>query len=64
MQGIQILREYNAQAPKKTKNIGAQIIIVILVGIVGLCVYKFAYVPIRISSLNKQIANLQADLAL
>ena len=64
MQGVQIIRDYNAQAPKKTKNIALQIGIVVGVGLLLVLIYIFVVTPIRRSSLEKQIANLQADLAL
>jgi len=63
MQAVQVLRDYQAQAPKKTKTVLSQILVVVIVGIVLVCLYKFAYIPLRKSSVMKEIANLQADLA-
>jgi hypothetical protein len=62
MQAVQVLRDYNAQAPKKTKTVVSQIVAVVIIGVVLVCIYKFAYIPIRKSSVMKEIANLQADL--
>lgn len=64
MQAFQTLRDYHAQAPKKTKSIFSQILTVLFFGIIIICLYKFAYIPFRKSSLRKEIANLQADLAI
>lgn len=64
MQAVRVIKNYQAQAPNKTKKIVSEIIAVVAAIFVAVCLYRYAYDPLRKSSLRKEIANLRADLAI